>query len=405
MGAVATAKTPSYRGVFLASVWTFTGFGATLTVMGPLLQPIRETFARGQAEMGLVFLVASAAYIIAVMAGTTASDHYGRRPFVLAGPAFILAGFVIAAVSPTWTVFLAGAFVFGLGMGLVDGSLNALVIDVSKQSAASALNYLHLFFGVGAVIGPLMVGVALDAGFHWRWIAGATSVLSLTMLLPYLFVRFPPMAQITRPPARRVLAALLRPQPLLMMAVILFYVGMEATYSGWLPSYFEIEFGSSRGVAAYSVATTWVGIVVGRGLSGLAARYVDHHVLIFTTIGASVATGFLVVVAGSIPLAFAALAGTGILIGGSFPTALAIGVRGQPAMVGALTGFIVAGAGLAGMIFPPLTGLVVEGLGFKAAMVLPALLAIPAAVAAAAAFYVQRRGRSRDLEAARTGDH
>jgi len=405
LAAVAAPKTPSYRGVFLASIWTFTGFGAALTVMGPLLQPIRETFERGQAEMGLVFLVASAAYIIAVMAGTTASDHYGRRPFVLAGPAFILAGFVIAAVSPTWPVFLTGAFVFGLGMGLVDGALNALVIDVSRQSVASALNYLHLFFGVGAVICPLLVGVALDAGFHWRGIAGATAVLSLTTLLPYLFVRFPPMVQLTRPPARRVLAALLRPQPLLMLAVILFYVGMEATYSGWLPSYFEIEFGSSRGVAAYSIATMWVGIVVGRGLSGLAARYVDHHVLIFTTMGASAATGLLVVVAGSIPLAFAALAVTGILIGGSFPTALAIGVRGQPAMVGALTGFIVAGAGLAGMIFPPLTGLVVEGLGFKAAMILPALLALPAAAAAAAAFYVQRRGRSRDFEAARTGDH
>jgi fucose permease len=144
----------------------------------------------------------------------------------------------------------------------------------------------------------------------------------------------------------------------------------------------------------------WVGIVVGRGLSGLAARYVDHHVLIFATMGASAVTGMLVVVAGSIPLAFAALAVTGILIGGSFPTALAIGVRGQPAMVGALTGFIVAGAGLAGGIFPPLTGLIVEGLGFKAAMLLPALLALPAAAAAVVAYYVQRRGRSRDFEAA-----
>ena len=353
--------------------------------------------------MGLVFLAASVAYIIAVMVGTTASDHYGRRRFILAGPAFIMAGFVVASVSPTWPVFLLGAFVFGAGMGLVDGPLNALVIDVARRSTASTLNYLHLFFGLGAVAGPLIVGVALDAGVHWRLITGATAVLALAMLTPYFFVRFPPMVQAARPPARQILNALLRPQPLLMLAVIFFYVGMEATYSGWLPSYFEIEFGSSRGVAAYSVATMWVGIVVGRGLSGLVARHVDHHILIFTTMAASAATGLLVALSGSIPLAFAGLAITGVLIGGSFPTALAIGVRGQPAMVGALTGFIVAGAGLSGAIFPPLTGAIVEGLGFNVAMVFTALLGLPAAAAALAAYFIQRGGRSRAVNRERTG--
>ena len=402
MTAAAIAKTRSYRGVFVASIWAFTGFGATLTVAGPLLQPIRETFARGQAEMGLVFLVASVAYIITVMAGTAASDHYGRRPFILAGPTLILAGFVIVTVSPNWLMFLSGAFVFGAGMGLVDGSLNALVIDITKKSTASALNYLHLFFGVGAVVGPLLVGVALEAGGHWRWIAGATAVLALTMLAPYFFVRFPPIVRTARPPARRVMATLLRPQPLLMLVVILFYVGMEATYSGWLPSYFEIEFGSSRGIATYSVATLWAGIVAGRGLSGLVARHVDNHILIFTTMGASAFTGLLVALTGNILLAFAALAVTGVLIGGSFPTALAIGVRGQPGIVGALTGFIIAGAGLAGLIFPPLTGVIVESQGFKLAILFPALLALPAAAAALAGYFIQRGGPSRAYVAIRS---
>ena len=344
--------------------------------------------------MGLVFLVASVAYIFSVMAGTTASDHYGRRPFVLAGPALIFAGFVIASVSPSWTVFLAGAFIFGAGMGLVDGSLNALVIDVAKQSTASSLNYLHLLFGIGAFAGPLVVGAALDAGIHWRWITAGTAVLAFSMLAPYFFVRFPPMVHTVRPPARRVMAAMLRPQPLLMLAVILFYVGMEATYSGWLPSYFEIEIGSSRGVAAYSVAIMWGGIVVGRGLSGLVARHINHHILIFATMGVSAFTGLLVAFTGSIPVAFIALAVTGTLIGGSFPTALAIGVRGQPAMVGALTGFIIAGAGIAGVIFPPLTGVIVESVGFKLAIVFPALMALPASAAALAAYVIQRRDRN-----------
>jgi fucose permease len=346
--------------------------------------------------MGLVFLVTAFAYIVSVSAGTAASDHYGRRPFVLAGPLLIILGFLVAAVSPGWIVFLAGAYVFGSGMGLVDGSLNALAIDVAPRATTSTLNYLHLFFGVGAVVGPLIVGVGLEAGFHWRVIAGATALLAFTMFLPYLFVRFPPMVQTVRPPFRKVLATLLRPRPLLMLAVILFYVGVEATYNGWLPSHFEIEIGASRGVGAYSVAIMWAGIVAGRGLSGLIARHVDHHLLLAVSMGASVISGLVVVATSSIPVAFAALFISGAMIGGAFPTALAIGVRGQRAMVGALTGFIVAGAGIAGVVFPPVAGLIVDGAGFRAAMLFTALLAVPSAAAALAAYFRRHRDASAD---------
>ncbi len=216
------------------------------------------------------------------------------------------------------------------------------------------------------------------------------------MFLPYLFVRFPPMVPTVRPPFRRVLATLLRPRPLLMLAVILFYVGVEATYNGWLPSYFEIEIGASRGVGAYSVAIMWIGIVAGRGLSGLIARHVDHHLLLAASMGASVLSGLVVVATSSIPVAFAALLFSGAMIGGAFPTALAIGVRGQRAMVGALTGFIVAGAGIAGVIFPPVAGLIVDGGGFRAARLFTALLAVPGAAAALAAYFRCHRDAAAD---------
>ncbi|HJO05735.1 MAG TPA: MFS transporter [Chloroflexota bacterium] len=383
----------AYRGVLFASIWAFTGLGATFTVTGPLLQPIRETFGRGQSEMGLVFLVTAFAYIVSV-AGTAASDQYGRRPFVLAAPMLIVLGFLVVAVSPDWIVFLAGAYIFGSGMGLIDGLLNALAIDVAPRTTASTLNYLHLFFGVGAVVGPLIIGVVLEAGVHWRVITGATALLAITMFLPYLFVRFPPQVQTVRPPFRTVLATLLRPRPLLMLAVIVFYVGIEVTYNGWLPSYFEVEIGASRSIGAYSVAIMWVGIVAGRGLSGIIAHHVDHHLLLAASMGASVLSGLVVVATSSIPVAFAALLISGAMIGGAFPTALAIGVRGQRAMVGALTAFIVAGAGIGGVIFPPVAGLIADGVGFRAAMLFTGLLAIGGAAAALAAYFRRHRDAS-----------
>ena len=112
------------------------------------------------------------------------------------------------------------------------------------------------------------------------------------------------------------------------------------------------------------------------------------------SMGASVLSGLVVVATSSIPVAFAALLISGAMIGGAFPTALAIGVRGQRAMVGALTAFIVAGAGIGGVIFPPVAGLIADGVGFRAAMLFTGLLAIGGAAAALAAYFRRHRDAS-----------
>ena len=174
-----------------------------------------------------------------------------------------------------------------------------------------------------------------------------------------------------------------------MLVVILFFVGMEASYSGWLPSYIELEFQASRGLAAYSLAFLYAGIVVGRALSGRLVRNINNHLLIAATMGTSSLTGLTLAFSSSLPVALIAVALTGILIGGTFPTALAIGVRGQRAMVGALTGFILAGAGIAAAILPPLTGLLIAHAGFKYAMLFPALLALPATIAALTGYFIR----------------
>ena len=138
---------------FAAGAWAYLIFGLVATVVGPTLQPIRETFDVGLAQVGLLFPFASLGYIGSGLLGSIASDRYARRPFVVAGSALMAAGVGIQSTAPTWSLLLAGTLVIGMGMGLLDGPLNALIMDLSTSDTAKWLNYLHFFFGTGALAG------------------------------------------------------------------------------------------------------------------------------------------------------------------------------------------------------------------------------------------------------------
>ncbi len=81
-----------------------------------------------------------------------------------------------------WRLFL---FVvpYGIGAGCVDAALNNYV---AKHYSSSVMNFLHCFYGVGAMISPYIMSLAL-ASAHWnegyRWTAYIQSGIMLICLL------------------------------------------------------------------------------------------------------------------------------------------------------------------------------------------------------------------------------
>ena len=59
-----------------------------------------------------------------------------------------------------WMLFLF-AVPYGLGAGSIDASLNHYV---ANNYSSSVMNFLHCFYGLGAVISPNIMGLALRLG-------------------------------------------------------------------------------------------------------------------------------------------------------------------------------------------------------------------------------------------------
>src|SRR5262249_49811284 len=138
----------------------------------------------------------AAGFILASFSAGAALSRFGIRFTLVAGAVAVVVGGLGVAARPAFVVFLALQSVVGYGTGLLEAALNAYI--ASPASAATLLNLLHAFFGVGALGGPLLAAWMLGA------VSWPTVWLVLALLCVPLAVGFAvtyPARAVSRPPS------------------------------------------------------------------------------------------------------------------------------------------------------------------------------------------------------------
>ena len=131
----------------------------------------------------------------------------------------------------------------GAGGGAINGGTNALVADISDNSfrgKSSNLSLLGVFFGIGALGMPFVMGMVSNR-FHY----GSTlCVVGLLLIIPILFfqsTKFPQPKQVHAIPIKQSLG-LLKDLNLILLGMVLFFQsGVEGIVSNWTPLYLQTE--------------------------------------------------------------------------------------------------------------------------------------------------------------------
>lgn len=272
--------------------------------------------------------------------------------------ALALLGF--SASTRFWMLCLF-AIPYGLGAGSVDAALNNYV---ALHYASKHMSWLHCMWGLGASIGPYILGFCLSAGKGWP--AGYRTIGILQAVLASALIFYIPMWQKMKSPE-----ALNNTAPLSLLqifqipgakAVILAffcYCGVEATSFLWASSYMVLHRGISEETAVLYAGLFYLGITGGRALSGfLTMRYSDSTLI---RLGAAIIiVGVFVLMIPAGPLAI--LLGFALMGLGCAPIYPCI-IHSTPAIFGAersqaLIGVQMAGAYVGSTIIPPIFGLI-----------------------------------------------
>jgi len=227
--------------------------------------------------------VASAGVISMIIAGGTIlssffSDRLVRR-FGTGKITAVSVGMTAAALlgfsfSNRFWMICVWAVPYGLGAGPVDAALNNYV---ALRYKAQHMNWLHCFWGIGATVGPYIMGASLTHGSGWT---GGYRIVSMiqVVLTAVLFLSLPLWKSNTgvtgsgsgenRVRSLTVPQLLALPAAKSILTAFLCYSALEITTGLWGGSYMVMQKGVSKELAASLSAVFYLGITGGRAVSG-----------------------------------------------------------------------------------------------------------------------------------------
>ncbi|HYN69512.1 MAG TPA: MFS transporter [Candidatus Eisenbacteria bacterium] len=369
-----------------------------------LIRSIEERFSQSDAGLGAYYFVLAVFYALGSLGGGFLTERVGRR-VVLSGSAILIGiGLALQAVAPSWVLFVAAGIPAGIGSGSIDGGMNGLVLAVSRQRPGGAMNALHLFFSVGALASPFVVGRLVAGGVPWQDVLVATAVVAIAIGVLLAIQAMPsgrPVAprsasspSVSSPSAARSVGRrqdLRATLPLIALAAsIATYVASEIGVSSWLVRFLT---SATLETATTALAIFWGGLTLGRLLS---VRVADRLPPVVFAAACAVAAGASLVAAVLVPdpTASIALFGlVGLAYGPIYPLIMTVAGALYPNRLAAVTGALAAAAVVGAVVYPPLIGLLSGSVGIGVGLLGAAGLSLLCAVALAGAWLSARARR------------
>jgi fucose permease len=396
MPSSAVSSTPRWSSRQRVRISAYSGFiviGIGGTILGPALLQLLSDYQMPPSGAGALFFAGTAGYMLAVLTGGPASDRIGKG-FVLATGAVVYAlGLAGVALAPSWLLAVLAFFIAGAGNGSIDSGMNALTNDNSPpEGHAREQSLLHAFFGLGALLGPLLIGLLLAAHRGWRpaYLLDGAGAAVLFLLL--LGLRVPARAAHQERVALKEIVALTRSrQVALFCGMIGLYVGAELVIGDWGAAYLQRVQDLNSVVAATSLSLFWAALMVGRLLSALLTRWYNSLQLLSGSIALSLIFSVLLVLAPTSWVALLALIGCGLGFAAVFPLLMALAGERFPHLTGSMAGLLTAAAALAGALLPWIGGVLVQAYDARAAIILAPLCSAGMLVGLTALQHRERR--------------
>ncbi len=345
----------------------FISLGLPDSLLGSAWPTIRVDFDVPLSYMGIVSMIIAGGTIISGLMSERLTKKFGTRAVVAVSvllTAIALFGF--STVGQFWQMCLWG-IPYGLGAGAIDAALNNYV---ALYYNSRHMSWLHCFWGVGTIISPYIMSYALT---HSSWSGGYRNVSYIQFGILAVILIAMPLWKVNKDPAAteedKPLLGLrgalkIKGVPTLLIGFYA-YCAAEATTMLWASSYLEGTRGISKDKAAAFGSLFFIGITVGRFLSGFISDKLGDNRMI--RLGTTIALFGVILIA--LPMGAASMVGFVVIGLGCAPVYPCI-IHSTPSNFGAensqgIIGIQMASAYVGSTFMPPVFGLIANNVSLK----------------------------------------
>jgi MFS transporter, FHS family, glucose/mannose:H+ symporter len=307
--------------IFLHIAFFLSGIATVL--IGQILPIIGSKFALNDQQLGYLF----PAQFIGSIAGTLLTNWFGKRNnFLLATliGSFSMACGIIALNSGNFEICIAGFVVNGIGVGMTLPSINMLILELRSDNPTAALNFLNVFWGLGAILSQPFVSFL---GKNNSLVIPTSLLAGLLGIIGILIAILPREKTIHLTDAKAIIVTNLPPIWTTPMAwgIALFnfiHVGLESGIGGWLTTYTQRISGGATDFIQ-PIILFYLFFVAGRLFAPVLTKFFDENKMLFIGLNGLMIGLFFMLFANGIPVLSIGAMVAGFGTSFVFPTNLA----------------------------------------------------------------------------------
>lgn len=351
----------------------FAGMGATAASVGPLLPVLAARLDSSPAVLSLATSFLFGGLLVGVGVAVVATRRLAVGPVLIAGAAIQALALLALALAPTAATVHLAALLLGTGFGA--NEVTAAVVAGRGAGGSVRLAMLTAVFAAAAIATPVLLGTSVTVTgsvavgtvavvvLHAATAAAVLTIRSwFVQSQPDLAVR--PHATVSAPEDLRAVVA--------TTAVLVAYVGAEATLATWSGELARTLLGLTAGAAAFAPTAFWVCLLAGRIVAARLLQRFDPRRVLLASLGTGATTALASAGVASVNglLALVLIGITGVAMGPVYGVTLSFGAQPTGGTPMVRTGLLIGVGAVGGATVPAVVAVVAEtGPGAVAAAV------------------------------------
>ena len=255
---------------------SFISLGLPDSLLGSAWPTMQASFDVPSSFAGYVSMTICLMTIISSLASPSLIRKIETKWIIIVSIALTVIGLIGFSFSGAYWMLFLFAIPYGLGAGSIDASLNQYV---ANHYSSRVMNFLHCFYGLGAIISPNIMALALkyakwNQGYRWTAYLQIAILAVVVLALPAWKVNKKKDNELKEKTAT-IKQALKVPGVILTLIAFFSYCAGEATCFLWTSSYFA---GTKEGMGDELIAAfgslIFGGLMLGRLIAGFIS---DKH--------------------------------------------------------------------------------------------------------------------------------
>jgi len=346
---------------------------------------------------GSSFATSALVFVIGVLIAGVLTTKLNSKYILFGGLGLMSIAGAIIPLTHSFEILLISQLIKGVGFGLIDVSINTIATLAFHDTLGETLNNVHSSYGIGALVGPLLLSLSLQIlnEAFWAYVVGTIVGFAVMFLLLRQAVPSLPTQHENRQLQNRSRSFSIFRQLLLWLLAlqIALYVGAEVGFGSWIVTAVSQSAAITLSLAAPAATAFFLGLTIGRllGAQVLKRKLLSENRLLYLCILGGCLTGILVAVfPGQIVASFGASTLVGVFYGPLFPGIMAIASRQFVHVLGIVSSVMLVSTGAAAMVLPALMGVLIPLIGINWVLAIPALCCLLIIVPFALAIWQQR---------------